>query len=75
MLIYKPHPDVEAGLRPGHVVDAETWADLVLEDTDSAALLPHIDAVWTLTSLLGFEALMRGHGGHLWGRPFTPGGG
>ena len=73
MLIYKPHPDVEAGLRPGHVADAETWADLVLEDTDSAALLPHIDAVWTLTSLLGFEALMRGRTVVTLGAPFYTG--
>lgn len=72
-LLYKPHPDVEAGLRPGHVANAEGWADMVLAHTDSAALLPHVDAVWTLTSLLGFEALLRGRQVVTLGAPFYTG--
>jgi capsular polysaccharide export protein len=59
VLIYKPHPDVEAGLRPGDV-DAGALADVVLNNCDPAPLFPEIDAVWTITSLLGFEALLRG---------------
>ncbi|MDU9003500.1 capsular polysaccharide biosynthesis protein [Sedimentitalea todarodis] len=56
-VIYKPHPDVEAGLRPG-VIDAVN-ADMVATKTDPTALLEQVDEVWTMTSLLGFEALLR----------------
>ncbi len=59
VILYKPHPDVEAGLRPG-ALDARSLADLVLEGCDPAPLFPKVDAVWTMTSLLGFEALLRG---------------
>ncbi|SFL96002.1 capsular polysaccharide biosynthesis protein [Shimia aestuarii] len=59
VLIYKPHPDVEAGLRKGNVPNAGDLADLVLEHADMAALLEQVDEVWTMTSLTGFEALLR----------------
>jgi len=71
ILIYKPHPDVEAGLRPGQI-DA-TSADIVLTNTDPAALLPHVQEVWTMTSLLGFEALLRGVSVTTLGAPFYAG--
>jgi capsular polysaccharide export protein len=58
VILYKPHPDVEAGLRDGGP-DATTLADRVLHDVDPVTLLGHVDAVWTMTSLLGFEALLR----------------
>lgn len=57
VILYKPHPDVEAGLRKG-ATDAG-HADLVLHNADPMALLSQVDAVWTMTSLLGFEALLR----------------
>lgn len=59
VILYKPHPDVEAGLRKGAVPEAHELADLVLESADPVALLDQVQEVWTLTSLLGFEALMR----------------
>ncbi|WP_439521208.1 capsular polysaccharide biosynthesis protein [Marivita sp.] len=58
-ILYKPHPDVVAGLRPGRVETALDWADQVITDPPMAAVLEHVDAVWTLTSLTGFEALLR----------------
>ncbi|MCK0150712.1 capsular polysaccharide biosynthesis protein [Marivita sp. S6314] len=72
-IIYKPHPDVQANLRPGKVAHAETWADLVVEDVPMASLLGHVDAVWTLTSLTGFEALLRGASVTTLGIPFYAG--
>ena len=72
-LIYKPHPDVEAGLRPGLLTGADSIADLVVTDTDPAALLGQIDTVWTMTSLLGFEALIRGRRVVTLGAPFYAG--
>jgi capsular polysaccharide export protein len=73
VLIYKPHPDVEAGLRPGAVADAGALADWVADRADAAALLAGVDAVWTLTSGLGFEALMRGVPVTCLGAPFYAG--
>ena len=58
VIIYKPHPDVEAGLRSGSV-DAEQFADVVAHNADPLALLAQVSEVWTMTSLLGFEALLR----------------
>ncbi|MEM7318927.1 MAG: capsular polysaccharide biosynthesis protein, partial [Pseudomonadota bacterium] len=72
ILIYKPHPDVEAGLRAG-AIDASTLADLVVEATDPADLLGHVDELWTITSLMGFEALLRGVGVTTLGAPFYAG--
>ncbi|MDQ1898861.1 capsular polysaccharide biosynthesis protein [Paracoccus sp. WLY502] len=71
-LIFKPHPDVEAGLRPGAVV-AMPLADEVAVAADPIALLPHVDEVWTITSTLGFEALLRGVPVTTLGAPFYPG--
>jgi capsular polysaccharide export protein len=73
ILVYKPHPDVEAGLRPGAVPDAAALADLVVTRGDPAALLSGVDGVWTLTSGLGFEALLRGVPVTCLGAPFFAG--
>lgn len=72
VLLYKPHPDVEAGLRAG-AVDAEERADLVLPNSDPAALLDMVDEVWTMTSGIGFEALLRGKKVTCFGAPFYAG--
>jgi capsular polysaccharide export protein len=72
VILYKPHPDVEAGLRPG-AVDASGLADMVLSGVDPAALLDKVQEVWTMTSLLGFEALIRGLPVTCLGAPFYAG--
>lgn len=71
-LIYKPHPDVEAGLREGGTF-AEGLADLTVSNADVVYLLENVDAVWTMTSLLGFEALIRGVPVTTTGAPFYAG--
>ncbi|WP_296372360.1 capsular polysaccharide biosynthesis protein, partial [Yoonia sp.] len=73
VIIYKPHPDVEAGLRPGAIPDAQDTADVVLTNTDPIAAIDAVDAVWTITSLLGFEALLRGKSVTCLGMPFYAG--
>ena len=73
VLLYKPHPDVEAGLRSGAVPDAADIADAVLTRTDLQAALDAVDEVWTMTSLTGFEALLRGKRVICFGRPFYAG--
>lgn len=75
VILYKPHPDVEAGLRAGAVPPErlDGLADRVLDHCDPAALLGAVDAVWTMTSLLGFEALIRGLPVTVTGAPFYAG--
>ncbi|MBS8227257.1 capsular polysaccharide biosynthesis protein [Vannielia litorea] len=73
LILYKPHPDVEAGLREGKVARPEKLADLVLTHTDPAALIERVDEVWTMTSGLGFEALLRGVKVTTLGAPFYAG--
>ena len=60
-LIYKPHPDVEAGLRKGAVPigDLVDLADHVAKDADPTVLIRAADRVVTMTSGIGFEALIR----------------
>lgn len=75
VIVYKPHPDVEAGLRPGQIApDALAGlADVVAGQADPVALIADCDAVWTMTSLLGFEALIRGKPVTCLGAPFYAG--
>ncbi|MFN4153086.1 MAG: capsular polysaccharide biosynthesis protein [Paracoccaceae bacterium] len=75
VLVYKPHPDVEAGLRPGAISasDLNGLADIVATRADPVALIGACDEVWTMTSLLGFEALLRGKPVTCLGAPFYAG--
>ncbi|MBA3908702.1 MAG: beta-3-deoxy-D-manno-oct-2-ulosonic acid transferase [Rhodobacter sp.] len=75
VLIYKPHPDVVAGLRPGAIPDESLagLADITLPSANPAALLAEVQEVWTMTSLLGFEALIRGLPVTCLGAPFYAG--
>ena len=72
VIIYKPHPDVEADLRPGQA-NTEGLADAVAAHADPMALLGEVQEVWTMTSLLGFEALLRGVAVTALGTPFYAG--
>jgi capsular polysaccharide export protein len=72
VIIYKPHPDVEAGLRKG-ATEAAGLADVIAGGADPAALLDQVDEVWTITSLLGFEALLRNVAVTTLGAPFYAG--
>lgn len=72
VILYKPHPDVAAGLREGALRD-DSLADLVIGSGDMAALLGQVQGVWTMTSLTGFEALLRGVPVTTLGAPFYAG--
>jgi capsular polysaccharide export protein len=73
MIVYKPHPDVEAGLSDGLVDNAADFADVIIVETDPIAAINAVDEVWTMTSLLGFEALLRGKSVTCVGMPFYAG--
>ncbi|KKC27047.1 capsular polysaccharide export protein, LipB/KpsS family [Sphingomonas sp. SRS2] len=74
-LIFKPHPDVDAGHRRGRIADAHAmgYVDQIVRDVPMASLLDSVDAVHVLTSLAGFEALMRGCEVVTHGQPFYAG--
>lgn len=74
-VIYKPHPDVVAGLRRKGLgeTDATCWCDEVVVDAAMGELLLLVDEVHTLTSLTGFEALLRNKRVVCYGQPFYAG--
>jgi len=74
-LVYKPHPDVVARLRDagnGESAARESCDEIVVDATMDA-LLRDVDEVHVLTSLAGFEALLRGTRVVTWGCPFYAG--
>ncbi|MEO6298370.1 MAG: capsular polysaccharide biosynthesis protein [Paracoccaceae bacterium] len=75
IIIYKPHPDVEAGLRPGTIgaSDLRNLANIYATHADPIALINACDEVWTMTSLLGFEAMIRSKPVTCLGVPFYAG--
>ncbi len=75
VLVYKPHPDVEAGLRDDAIPpeDLARLADVVAFNADPGALILACDEVATMTSLLGFEALLRSRPVTCYGVPFYAG--
>ncbi|MDR7119292.1 hypothetical protein [Rheinheimera soli] len=74
-LIYKPHPDVVAGARASGANEqlSVRYCDLVLTDVNITSVIANVDEVHVLTSLSGFEALMRGKTVHCYGLPFYAG--
>lgn len=74
-VIYKPHPDVVAGLRAKgqREDDALLWCDEIVLDVGINEMLAVVDEVDVLTSLAGFEALLRGKQVVCYGQPFYSG--
>ncbi|MDQ9172255.1 capsular polysaccharide biosynthesis protein [Oxalobacteraceae bacterium R-40] len=74
-IVYKPHPDVLAGLRRDKTNTRRiaAWCDETLPNVALADLLPWIDEVHAMTSLAGFEALLRGKVVVCYGQPFYSG--
>ncbi|PIE43414.1 MAG: beta-3-deoxy-D-manno-oct-2-ulosonic acid transferase [Gammaproteobacteria bacterium] len=74
-LIYKPHPDILAKLRqPGNLEHkANIYCDEVIGNVDIDILFSQVDELHTMTSLMGFEALLRGVAVVCHGIPFYAG--
>ncbi len=73
-VLYKPHPDVVSGNRAaGSVPPSSADYDQLIEDVSLAACLDAADEVHTMTSLVGFEALLRGKAVVTYGLPFYAG--
>lgn len=74
-IIYRPHPDVLNDLREkkSDPYEVSHIAKIVTEDIPFTQALETIDEVYTMTSLTGFEALLRGIKVTVFGRPFYAG--
>ena len=74
-IIYKPHPDVVTGERDkgNWQLDLSELADLVITDVSIDLIINVVDEVHTITSLAGFEALLRGKKVTTYGLPFYAG--
>lgn len=74
-IIYKPHPDVLNGHRPyqSNPADVEDIALVLKKDVPLANAFETVDHVYTITSLGGFEALLRGISVTTLGCPFYSG--
>ncbi len=73
-IVYKPHPDVLVGRRIGHLEhQASQFYDQVITNFSIIYLFDHIDEVHTMSSLSGFEALLRGKKVVTYGLPFYAG--
>jgi capsular polysaccharide export protein len=74
-IIYKPHPDVVSGNRKGNFgfEREKQLCNLLVDDVSIASCLEKVDEVHTMTSLVGFEALLRGVRVTVYGRPFYAG--
>lgn len=74
-VLYKPHPDVMVGLRSagrGESVSSE-YCDEIVIDVSMAELVEAVDEVHVMTSLAGFEALLRERKVVCYGMPFYAG--
>ncbi|MBO6936294.1 MAG: capsular polysaccharide biosynthesis protein [Deltaproteobacteria bacterium] len=74
-LIFKPHPDVVSGNRHGHVPEGQALelADDLAPNASLADCLELATVVHTMTSLVGFEALLRDKRVIVYGLPFYAG--
>ncbi|HEY3236867.1 MAG TPA: hypothetical protein VGJ84_19270 [Polyangiaceae bacterium] len=73
-VVYKPHPDVLRGNRVGAVrSNGENLWDQLIEHESIAACLALAHEVHTISSLVGFEALLRGLPVTTYGQPFYAG--
>lgn len=72
---WRPHPDVDAGHRVGAVEDevALQFADRIVRQGSMGDLLDQVDGLHVLTSLSGFEALLRQRDVTCHGTPFYAG--
>lgn len=74
-IVYKPHPDVLVGNRVGNIEDriALQYCNTIVTEVSIDSILSHADEVHTMTSLVGFEALIRGIPVYTYGLPFYAG--
>lgn len=77
-VLVKEHPEVASGRKRGYlgqILDAGDYPQVIRlrDDVHVVPLLRHAEAVFAVTSQVGFEALMHGRRVHTFGMPFYAG--
>ncbi len=75
-IIIKTHPDVLAGKKKGYLTDIDKLSPrihLLAEEVNPLSLIEKVDRVYTVTSQMGFEALLLGKPVDCFGVPFYSG--
>ncbi|VVO11996.1 hypothetical protein [Pseudomonas fluorescens] len=74
-ILYKPHPDILSGNRPlqSNPGDVKSICSIIESDIPLSQSFHLVDHVYTITSLAGFEALLRGIKVTTLGCPFYSG--
>lgn len=74
-IVYKPHPDVLSGNRRGRIAlgAVRQWADHIEAHASVVSCIDACDEVHTMTSLCGFDALLRQKRVFTYGQPFYAG--
>ena len=74
-VLIRTHPETAHGFRPGHYEPKDTGEGIALQDENLSPwlLLEGAVAVYTLSSQLGFEAILAGHRPRVFGTPFYAG--
>lgn len=74
-IVFKPHPDVSSGNRKGRLDSATVlkYANHVEQGASVVSCIDACDVVVTMTSLTGFDALLRNKQVVVHGRPFYAG--
>jgi len=74
-VVYKPHPDVYVGNRLGSIDEAaaRVYCDQIVTQVGIDSVIEVADEVHTMTSLVGFEALLRNKKVVTYGMPFYAG--
>jgi len=74
-IVYKPHPDVLSGNRKGKVSlnEIAPWVGRIEQNISVVSCIAACDEVHTMTSLTGFDALLRGKKVVTYGQPFYAG--
>ncbi len=74
-IVYKPHPDVLSGNRKGRIALKEIapWVNHIEAEVSIISCINASDEVHTMTSLSGFDALLRGKKVVTYGQPFYAG--
>lgn len=74
-ILVKTHPETVHGFRAGHFTSADAQGPVEIYDRNIApmALLEGATRVYTLSSQMGFEAIIAGHRPRVFGTPFYAG--
>jgi capsular polysaccharide export protein len=74
-IVYKPHPDVTSGNRTGKIPEDDVllYADYIERESSVIRSIEASDEIHTMTSLTGFDALIRGKKVVVYGEPFYAG--